>query len=267
MRNEEFKAWLQQRFPGSKSTVNNRLSNCNNVEKHYGDLDIYFAKDRCNSIIEELNYSTEDGRAKKTQRHKVPIKGNIVTGSATLKLAVKLYVEFRDFQNEEDNSESFSIEDIIPTGNNIGSIILNQLWNQLKDFKFDKKKHKDVAILQIEITEYLMEKFKLISWKMEYKPLINAKDSIDIYGLSEDGDFKIVIELDAHRADQVAKKFVSRSALFVNDNVIYLSVCYPGTKKMNKNECTKYFKYCSILSNALTGTSKNSKLYGGLILG
>ena len=72
--------------------------------------------------------------------------------------------------------------------------------------------------------------------------------------------------MDAHRADQVAKKFLSRSALFINENIIYLSLCYPGTNSMNKKECVKYFDYCSTISKILSDNSSYNKLYAGLIL-
>jgi len=266
MRTEEFREWLQIKFPDTKTTVDNRISNCNNVEKYYGDLDTHLSNDKCKSIVNELTYSTNDERAKTPQRHKVPIKGNIRTGSATLKLAVNLYVEFREYLNDVSASDLSLQEEIIPDDNSDGAIILREIRNHLTDFKFDKKKHKDHALFQIELSDFLILKLKQFSWEIEHKPSIVCKDRIDIFGVSKIGKYKIVIELDAHRADQVAKKFISRSALFINDNLIYLSVCYPGTKRMSKPECIKYFDYCSTLSNALSGNSNNSKLYAGLIL-
>jgi len=266
MRKDEFKEWLQIKFPDTITTVNNRISNCKNVEKYYGDLDTHFTKNKCSSIIEELNYSTDDERKKTPQRHKIPIAGNIRTGSATLKLAVKLYVEFREYQDESLTTELIFQEEVISEVNSDGGKILQEIRNHISHFKYDKKKHKDVALLQIELTDYLNEKLKQFSWKIEHKPSSSIKDSIDIFGLSVDGKFKIVIELDAHRADQVAKKFTSRSALFIEDNIIYLSICYHGTKRMSKNECIKYFDYCAIISKALSDISNKSKLYAGLIL-
>jgi len=100
MKKDEFKEWLQIRFSDKKTTVSNRISNCKNVEKYYGDLGTHFIKNKCSSIMGELKYTIEDERARKPQRHKVPINGKIRTGSATLKQAVKLYVEFREHQAE-----------------------------------------------------------------------------------------------------------------------------------------------------------------------
>ena len=267
MKKDEFKDWLQQiKFPDSKTTVNNRISNCKNVEKYYGDLDTHFIQDRCSSIINELNYSTEDSREKRPQKHKVSIDGNIVTGSATLKSTIKLYVEFRDFIIEYSNSDLSFPKEVIYDQSSDGGIIIKELRELLMVFKYDKNKHIDITVLQNEVKAYLKEKLNKFLWETEYKPSKAFKDSIDIFGSSTDNKFKIVIELDAHRADQVAKKFLSRSALFNNENIVYISLCYPGTVRMSKSECIKYFDYCSIISKSLSGNSNNSILYSGLIL-
>jgi hypothetical protein len=88
-----------------------------------------------------------------------------------------------------------------------------------------------------------------VMWSLEYSHNHNTRDSIDIFG--QGSDFLVAIELDKHRADQVAKKFVSRIAILSPATIYFISLCYPGTKKMNKSECTKYFGYCTILANQL----------------
>ena len=85
-----------------------------------------------------------------------------------------------------------------------------------------------------------------ITWSLEYCPSRQSRDSIDIFGKGE--EFVVAIELDKNRADQVAKKFVSRMAILPETIVYFISLCYPGTEKMNKSECKKYFNYCSTLA-------------------
>ena len=85
-----------------------------------------------------------------------------------------------------------------------------------------------------------------VQWSTEHCPSPQNHDSIDIFG--KGSGFVVVIELDKNRADQIAKKFVSRMALLPSSRVYFLSLCYPGTEKMNKAECTKYFGYCSALA-------------------
>jgi len=88
----KFKMWLEsQKYDGV--TIDSRVANCRNVEKHY-NLDLQFKKDEGAASMGKLTYSTDDERAREVPKHKVVIDGNIREGSATLKAAVKLYMEF-----------------------------------------------------------------------------------------------------------------------------------------------------------------------------
>lgn len=113
--------------------------------------------------------------------------------------------------------------------------------------------HDLLARLQAHISE--------TKWEAEHIPHVNQRDSIDIYGENEDN--VVAIELDKHRADQVAKKFVSRLAILPERKVYFVSLCYPGTANMNKRECIKYFGYCANLckrmGNAYVGFTLESK--------
>jgi hypothetical protein len=110
------------------------------------------------------------------------------------------------------------------------------------------------AVIQ-KLTSDLTEKF---DWKEEHLPTLERRDAVDIFGTS--GNVLIVIELDKNRADQVAKKFLSRSALFKEKSMYYISLCYPGTRSMNVSECRKYFGYCADLSEKL------NNVYAGFII-
>jgi hypothetical protein len=98
-----------------------------------------------------------------------------------------------------------------------------------------------------------------ITWNREYCPSRQSRDSIDIFGKGK--EFVVVIELDKYRADQVAKKFVSRMAILPETIIYFISLCYPGTDKMNKSECEKYFNYCSMLAVRMNNH------YAGFIIG
>ncbi len=115
------------------------------------------------------------------------------------------------------------------------------------------KGQSEQKILVSEFQKAIFEKLKVeipcIKWEIEHRPKSNSKDSIDIYGHFE--SIFIVIELDKHRADQVAKKFVSRLAILPNEKVYFISLCYPGTQKMSKPETLKYFGYCAELARRL----------------
>jgi len=98
-----------------------------------------------------------------------------------------------------------------------------------------------------------------IEWSMEYCPSRQNRDSIDIFG--KGNGFVVAIELDKNRADQVAKKFVSRMAILPATRIYFISLCYPGTENMNKPECAKYFNYCSTLALRI------GNHYAGFIIG
>jgi len=98
-----------------------------------------------------------------------------------------------------------------------------------------------------------------VEWVEEHCPSQQNRDSIDIFG-NGDG-FVVVIELDKNRADQVAKKFVSRMALLPSTMVYFVTLCYPGTERMSKSECKKYFGYCSVLARRM------GCHYAGFIIG
>ena len=137
---------------------------------------------------------------------------------------------------------------------------LNQIIDVISDFdcapffqrhlglpQSDQKKIVDE--FQNELFSYLKSILNKTLWDTDYSPSDNSRDTIDIVGFNNDST--IVIELDKHRADQVAKKFISRTALLVDKKLIYIALCYPGTNRMNPNECIKYFTYCKCISKKL----------------
>ena len=106
-----------------------------------------------------------------------------------------------------------------------------------------------VARFQNAICSALETNVTSTKWQLEYCPSISSRDSIDIFGNNRSS--VVAIELDKHRADQVAKKFVSRMAALPETNVYFISLCYPGTANMSKPEAIKYFGYCSNLSKRM----------------
>lgn len=89
---------------------------------------------------------------------------------------------------------------------------------------------------------------------MEVFLFSNAGDRADIL-IQEIEGYTVIIEIDATRADQVAKKMMSRffwampnrngspicNKVDPGNRVVYVSLLYPGTEKMNPEECKKYF--------------------------
>lgn len=112
--------------------------------------------------------------------------------------------------------------------------------------------------LQDFILEILNDNHNNFNWNTEFKINETNKDAIDIYG-SYDNRI-LIIELDKWRADQVAKKIISRAALLIDNEIGYISLCYGGTQNMNKAETIKYFKYGEIIMSRL------NNVYAGMII-
>ena len=142
-------------------------------------------------------------------------------------------------EKEEENEKSSS---------NLS--LKNEIETLLEKFKFPFKKGM-VKELQESLKNHFETAFKDYQWKLEHKPSDNRRDSFDIYGVNKKNNHHIVIELDTHRADQIAKKFVSRMAIMLKKNVTYVAFLYPGTDKMSKKEANKYFSDCQNLTDSL----------------
>jgi len=118
---------------------------------------------------------------------------------------------------------------------------------------------KDVTGFQKFASSVLADSIPYAEWSVEHCPSLQYRDRIDIFG--KGNGFIVAIELDAARADQVAKKFVSRMAILPPTNIYFISLCYPGTKAMDTPECEKYFNYCSGLALRMHNH------YAGFIIG
>ena len=247
--NKYFKNWLIEEKKLDRTTANSRAGNISTIEKYYGDIDDIIRRGNVLELLKDLSYSAEDERNGQSQTHRIPINGNIREGSATLKQALKRYIEYYNSMN--------------PT--------VEVYFNQLKKIlsKFNPTKKQLSYSQQEEVCEYiqkpllqkLREALPLIEWQMEYKVSADVKDSIDIIGIINQ-DTNIIIEIDTHRADQICKKFVSRQALCKDKNTIYIVVTYPNNNCMSQydmNSLKKYEDYITSLTKLLAAGSNLEK--------
>lgn len=261
MNKKKFEEWLEMEKTYSKSTIQSRVSNVKMIEKYYPDLDASYNMDHCSKIVNEFTYTIEDEQLNQPAKHRIPINGRLFTGTATYKLALRLYINFRDFEKDEKYYQK--LDQVSSSEKGYGELQL-KVEEVLKGFSYSKKLYQtNTNELQIALYSYLQLSLSEYKWEIEYKPSDDCKDSVDLYGYSSDEKFSIILEIDAHRADQVAKKFVSRTSLFIDANVFYISLCYPGTKKMSKAECSKYFNYCAKISDHISNHGPAKKMYMG----
>ncbi|WP_313375260.1 hypothetical protein [Chishuiella sp.] len=257
MKEIEFKKYLKDILLQKKETINSRISNLKRIQNVYGDLDNHYKTDGFEYLFQILTLKKGDEK-----KHEIVINGDPYTGTATFKSALGLYLDFKIFDSENAKIKVETKQSV----NNLSKNYKAEIIKVLDKISYTKKEYKGkVDLLQSRIFEYLQNEVSTINWELEKQPSKKYKDAVDIFGYDSTNKINIVIELDTTRADQVAKKFTSRQALLADKNLLYISVCYPGTKKMSSNECAKYFEYCAQITDMLN-TKECKKEYLGYFL-
>ena len=137
---------------------------------------------------------------------------------------------------------------------------------ELKEKNKIKKKF-STAFLTYLNTKLLLDCYQS-KWKGERQCSSEHKDAYDFFSTLElsGEEVNVIIELDATRADQVAKKFLSRVNFNLGNSCIYFALCYKGTKNMSIPEVEKYFNYCAKISEFLNTNGKFINLFHGVIM-
>ena len=120
---------------------------------------------------------------------------------------------------------------------------------------------------QTDLQNKLNEAFGLNGspkWEIEVPANEAYRDSFDLFleVVLDEIPYTVIIELDKNRADQIAKKFLSRTSHTIDKPTIYFAFCYPGTDKMQIGEAKKYFKYCLNISHKMSNLQTPKKFIG-----
>ena len=100
MRDTDFDFWRESIYKTNtgeamgRPTRQSRISNCRHVEEYEGDLDAHYAKDQMAGLLRRFEYGRDEEARNVPPRHRIPIKGDRYTGTATLKAAINLYLKF-----------------------------------------------------------------------------------------------------------------------------------------------------------------------------
>ena len=109
----------------------------------------------------------------------------------------------------------------------------------------DSQRHKSIESFQKSLEGTLNDYLSDFNWDTEgTNKKKKQKDSIDILGKKKDAPL-IIIEIDATRGDQIAKKLLSRLSLWGREkskNIFYVALLYPDTQN-GVNESRKFVKY------------------------
>ena len=94
MRENDFRDWLSRRGHEER-TIGARISNIRRIEQFIDDLDEALERSSKDGLLAQFAYSTEDERQQRSNPSPVPIDGDLRTGLATLRQAIRLYDDFR----------------------------------------------------------------------------------------------------------------------------------------------------------------------------
>ena len=109
MQTENYRNWLlAQNYQGG--TITAQMHRAGRVEEHYGDLDNLYNKDRLESLISELTYTTQDRRSNRPNETKIPFEGNAYNNLASYKDAVRRYRKFLEDDTETSELEVAEVE-------------------------------------------------------------------------------------------------------------------------------------------------------------
>lgn len=256
MKETEFKQWLVEDYGLQESAATSRVSNISTIERYYGDIEDLIKSERVYKLLKDLSYSTDDERNRRETAHRIPINGNLRTGSATLKQALSRYIEFYEkTAGISHHSQLKTIYDaLVETLEHFNPTVRKNAYNR-KEVK---------EYIQFPLMLELKNKMPAIQWYVEYQSNHDAKDSIDIFGKVDDSTC-VIIEIDTERADQVSKKFVSRQALSDDKNTIYVVLTYPNENchaESGRKELKKYNNYLTTLLTILkTGSNLEKYIY------
>ena len=94
-----FREWLARR--GLKpSSVSTQISDVKRLEKHYGDLDELYERDRFAGALDNLHYSKDDEKRGRPNPTGLEIDGNLYNNLSHFRSSLKSYSDFRDGTSE-----------------------------------------------------------------------------------------------------------------------------------------------------------------------
>lgn len=282
-----FADWLR-RQGYSKHTAESRVSEIERIKKAYPDLDSRIFAGDGNDLLREFEYPLEDYRAGIRPRHKVAMDGNWNTITATLRRTLRLYIAYiLDTQPGAEQSFISSLR----------HRIIDVVENSRPQVKITKT-NLNSAYIQPLIYR-LQSAFPDIEWKAEAGVKGKAKDKFDLIGVAsfgadgkplalpellfhkpkesnktwlvdlQPGMVVVIIEFDNANASQTAKKALSRIALTMEQNIIYISAIYSNDNSKSESgkvEVKKYDGYTNDIINGLNGLYGLEKIHSNVII-
>jgi hypothetical protein len=102
-----FQLWLQHQNLDTAS-VSQQVNRATRVEKHYGNLDRHYTRDRLQTIFDDLQYTPEDEKKRRPNPSKINFDGNIRNNLSLFRYAIEQYRRFKDSETEMAPKTEFS---------------------------------------------------------------------------------------------------------------------------------------------------------------
>lgn len=109
MKVDAFKAWLGLRYP-KPAVAASYYSSAKRIEDSYGDLDVLYDEDRLQTVIAELQYSSQDMRNGKSDPSKLKINGPLYNQLSNFRTGARTYCAFREEGGESETWTETAIE-------------------------------------------------------------------------------------------------------------------------------------------------------------
>lgn len=96
---DDFADWLATTYKtrtGGRLVIaaqNDAVSRCRRVEASEGDLDSHYERDQMRDVLARFTFSRHD----LAPAHQIEISGDVYNGTASLRNALRLYQEFREW--------------------------------------------------------------------------------------------------------------------------------------------------------------------------
>ena len=256
---DEFESWMRRTKIFNERTIKSRISNVKNIDRFYGPLTEQWKKDNFNQLLSELEYTKTDKASGRPNPSLIPIDGDIYDGLATYKSALNLYRKF--FSSEHFQSIGYPFGEI---GFKVNKALERLSSSCIKRPEYSIKEVKSNIIEPlIELLDEELGCSMQYTFSSEvshvYDDGSKSRDRYDIIGQSKDRPV-IIVEVDTHRSDQMAKKVVSRIAMNSDKEVLYVCVLYPNTHingLQEIKECVKYIDYLKVLFSILSDPQKS----------
>lgn len=99
---DDFSQWLATTYKTQKggrlvaAAQRDAVSRCRRVEASEGDLDMHYERDQMHGLLARFTLSRHDIGPS----HAIEISGDVYNGTASLRNALRLYQQFREFSRE-----------------------------------------------------------------------------------------------------------------------------------------------------------------------